>query len=106
MRRRHWLAVVALAAAGCSSAKKKSGKNSGRSRMNRGPQGFADVLVPAYIEDLKTGSDAKKITAARELGNMGSGAKAALPVLEKLAGDKNRSVAAAAKSAVTAIKKR
>lgn len=108
MRRRHWLAVVAFAAAGCSSAttKKRAKAKSGRDRMNRGPQGFGDMLVPAYIEDLKTGSDAKKISAARELGTMGSSAKAALPVLEKLAGDANRSVAAAAKAAVTAIKKR
>lgn len=112
MRRRHWLAVVALAVAGCSSAttkkrgKAKAGASSGRARMNSGPQGFGDMLVPAYIEDLKNGSADKKIAAARELGNMGSGAKAALPLLEKLAGDKNRSVATAAKSAVTAIKKR
>ena len=55
MRRRHWLAAVALMAAGCSSStrttKKKSGKISGRQRMNRGPQGFGDVLVTAYIDD-------------------------------------------------------
>lgn len=107
MRRRHWLAVVVLATAGCSAAtKKKSVKTSGRSRMNRGPQGFANVLVPAYIEDLKTGSADKKIAAAQELGNMGSGAKDALPVLEKLAADKNPKVAAAAKSAVSSIKKK
>lgn len=108
MRRRHWLAAVVLLATGCSSAttKKKSGGLSGRKKMNRGPQGFGNVLVPAYIEDLKTGSADKKVTAARELGNMGSNAKAALPVLEKLATDKNPQVSAAAKSAVAAIRKR
>jgi len=111
MRRRHWLAAIALLAAGCSSStgtkrKKKSGKISGRQRMNQGPQGFANVLVPSYIEDLKTGSAAKKITAARELGNMGPNAKSALPALEKLAADKNPDVKAAAKSAVAAIKAR
>ena len=112
MRRRHWLAAVALLAAGCStsssssSKKKKSSKLSGRQRMNAGPQGFGNVLVPAYIEDLKTGSPDKKITAAQELGNMGSSAKEALPVLEKLTSDKNAKVSAAAKAAVAAIKKR
>ena len=110
MRRRRWLVAVALLAAGCSSStptkKKKSGKLSSRQRMNRGPQGFGDVLVTAYIEDLKTGPATKQIAAAQELGNMGSGAKAALPVLEKLASDSNPKVSAAAKAAVTAIKKR
>lgn len=127
MRRRHWIVAVTLLAAGCSSSAKpkkksgnvtgrqksgnvtgrqKSGKMTGRQKMNSGPQGFGNVLVPAYIEDLKTGSDDKKATAAKELGNMGSSAKEALPVLEKLASDKNPKVSAAAKSAVAAIKKR
>ena len=108
MRRRRWLVAVALLAAGCSSStkKKKSGKMTGRQRMNRGPQGFGDVLVPAYIEDLKTGPAAKQIAAAQELANMGSNARAALPALEKLAADRNPKVSAAAKAAVTAIKKR
>ena len=107
MRRRHWLAAVALIAVGCSSStrKKKSGKLSGRQRMNRGPQGFGNVLVTAYIDDLKNGSTEKKIAAANELSNMGAGAKSALPVLEKLTGDKNQKVSAAAKAAVAAIKK-
>ena len=110
MRRRHLLVALALLVTGCSSAggkKRKSGKaSSGRQKMNRGPQGFGNVLVPAYIDDLKTGSAEKKITAAQELANMGSGAKDALPVLEKLVADKNPKVSAAAKSAVAAIRKR
>lgn len=125
MRRRHWLVAVALLAAGCSSSTKSSkstkakkssksgasrprssGKLTGRQKMNSGPQGFGNVLIPAYIEDLKTGTTDKKVAAARELGNMGAAAKDALPVLEQLASDKNPQVSAAAKSAVTAIKKR
>lgn len=109
MRRRHWLAMVALFAAGCSSAttkKKKKGATGARGRLNRGPQTFGNLLVDGYVEDLKNGSADKKITAARELGNMGSEAKSALPLLEKLAGDKNAKVSAAAKSAAAAIKKR
>ncbi|MFM7107101.1 MAG: hypothetical protein ACKOZU_00570 [Planctomycetaceae bacterium] len=112
MRRRHWFAAVALLAAGCSSSsssakkKKKSGKVSGIQRMKAGPQGFGNVLIPAYIDDLKTGSAEKKITAAQELGNMGSRAKEALPALEKLVSDKNPKVSGAAKAAVAAIKKR
>lgn len=111
MRRRHWLAAIALLAAGCSSStgtkrKKKSGKVTGRQRMNQGPQGFANVLVPSYIEDLKNGSAAKKIAAAQQLGNMGQNAKPALPTLEKLATDEDPKVRAAAKSASAAIKSR
>ena len=110
MRRRHWLAAIALLAAGCSSStaakKKKSGKLSGRQRMNSGPQGFGNVLIPAYIADLKTGTTEKKITAAQELGNMGPRAKEALPALEKLVSDRNPKVSGAAKAAVAAIKKR
>lgn len=114
MRRRHWFAAVALLAAGCSSSSgtrtkkksRKSGSLTGRQRMNSGPQGFSNMLLPSYIEDLKSGSTDKKITAARELGNMGPGAKSALPALEKLAADKNPQVRAAAKSATASIKSR
>lgn len=119
MRRRHWLAAVALLAAGCSSSesspsssagKKRSKKppkvSAGRKRMNAGPQGFGNVLVPSYIEDLKSGSPGKQIAAAAELANMGSNAKEALPVLEELASDSNARVSAAAKAAAAAIKQR
>lgn len=121
MRRRHWLTAVALLAAGCSSStrssssssakKKKTSKkpvkvSAGRKRMNAGPQGFGNVLVPSYIEDLKSGSPDKQIAAADELANMGSNAKEALPLLEKLASDSNAKVSAAAKAAAAAIKKR
>ncbi|MFM9058671.1 MAG: hypothetical protein ACKOSQ_06075 [Planctomycetaceae bacterium] len=124
MRRRQWIVAVAILAAGCSSSTKsskstkttkssrpgasrsKSGRSTGRQKMNSGPQGFSNVLVPAYIEDLKSGPVDKKVAAARELGNMGATAKDALPVLEKLASDANPQVSSAAKSAVAAIKKR
>lgn len=110
MRRRHWLVAVALFASGCSSSstgtKRKSGKMSGRQRMNRGPQTFSNLLVDGYIDDLKNGSADKKVKAAHELGNMGSEAKSALPMLEKLSADKNPKISAAAKSAVSSIRKR
>lgn len=125
MRRRHWLAAVALLAAGCSSSerpqsassaktktKRKQGTrkpprvSAGRKQMNAGPQGFGNVLVPSYIEDLKSGSPDKQIAAAAELANMGSNAKEALPVLEELASDSNARVSAAAKAAAAAIKQR
>lgn len=122
MRRRHWLVAVALVAAGCSSAgttrKKKSTKgssagksrrsspSSGIKRMQSGPQGFGNMLVTSYIGDLKNGSVDKKIAAARELGNMGGGAKEALPALKSLVADSNPKVSAAAKAAVAAIEKR
>jgi hypothetical protein len=124
MRRRHWLAAVALLVAGCSSSEgpqssssaktktKKKGTrkppkvSAGRKQMNSGPQGFGNVLVPSYIEDLKSGSPGKQIAAAAELANMGSNAKEALPVLEELASDSNARVSAAAKAAAAAIKQR
>ncbi len=122
MRRRHWLVAVTLMAAGCSSSgttkKKKSPKSSsagkprrsspssGIKRMQSGPQGFGNMLVSSYIDDLKKGSADKKIAAARELGNMGGGAKEALPALKSLVADPNAQVSAAAKAAVAAIEKR
>jgi len=122
MRRRHWLVAVALVAAGCSSSgtpkKKKSTRSSsagksrrpspssGIKRMQSGPQGFGNMLVTSYIGDLKNGSVDKKIAAARELGNMGGGAKEALPALKSLVADSNPKVSAAAKAAVAAIEKR
>lgn len=122
MRRRHWLVAVALLAAGCSSSsptkKKKSTKRSsaakgrlpsrpsGIRRMQSGPQGFGNMLVTSYMDDLKNGSAEKKIAAARELGNMGGGAKEALATLKSLTTDANPKVSAAAKAAVAAIEKR
>lgn len=101
MQRRAWLAMVLMAAAGCSSATKKK---SARKRP-KGPQTMGGLLLDAYIDDLKSPSAEKRINAARELANMGSGAKKAVPVLEKMAADKDSKVAAAAKQALTSIRK-
>lgn len=101
MQRRAWLAMVLMAAAGCSSATKKK---SARKRP-KGPQTMGGLLLDAYIDDLKSPSSEKRINAARELANMGSGAKKAVPVLEKMAADKNSKVATAAKQALASIRK-
>lgn len=107
MDRRLFLAACALVAGGCGgTARRKTKEPAGRARLSKGPQTMGNVLVNAYIDDLKNPSADKKIGAANELGNMGSGAKAALPVLEKLVGDKNPKVSAAAKAAVAAIRKK
>jgi len=107
-------AALGLLALGCSqgSAKKKGGlggsykKSKGRSRLDKGPQTMGGMLVKSYIDDLKGPSKQKKLTAARELGNMGQGATDALPTLEKLAGGGDAEVRAAAKAAVAAIRRR
>lgn len=109
MRRRHWLATVALFAAGCSStakSRKKKGAPTGRARLNKGPQTMEDLaIVGGLIADLSSGSDDKKIKAAEGLGKKGAAAKSALPELKKLVGHKNPRVSAAAKGAVAAIEK-
>jgi hypothetical protein len=114
MQRRHVFAVLGLLALGCSqeSAKKKGGlggsytRSKGRSRLDKGPQTMGDMLLKSYIADLKSTSKQKQLTAARELGNMGPTASGAVPALEKLAGGGDAEVRAAAKAAVTAIKRR
>ena len=67
---------------------------------------MGNLLLDSYIDDLKSPQADKKIRAAQELGMMGADAKKALPALESLARDKNPQVSAAAKQAVTAIRKR
>jgi hypothetical protein len=67
---------------------------------------MGDMLLKSYIADLKSTSKQKQLTAARELGNMGPTASGAVPALEKLAGGGDAEVRAAAKAAVTAIKRR
>lgn len=108
MDRRLFLAACALLAGGCGGTTRRKSKapSGGRARLSKGPQTMGNVLVNAYIDDLKSPSAEKKIGAAAELGNMGSGATAALPALEKLVGDKNPKVSAAAKAAVAAIRKK
>lgn len=103
MRRRAWLMAVLAAAAGCSGTKRK-GKSSARTRA-KGPQTMGGLVVDAYIADLGGGSAEKRIRAARELGSLGADAKKAVPALEKMAADKRRSVADAAKAALAAIRK-
>jgi hypothetical protein len=114
MQRRHVFAALGLLALGCSqgSTKKKGGlggsytKSKGRSRLDKGPQTMGDMLLKSYIADLKGTSKQKQLTAARELGNMGPTASNALPTLEKLTGGGDAEVRAAAKAAVTAIRRR
>lgn len=66
---------------------------------------MGNLLVDAYVADLKKGPAEKKISAAQELAAMGPNAKAALPALQSLSGDKNPKVSTAAKAAIKAIKK-
>lgn len=109
MRRRHWLAMVAVFAAGCSSStkpRKKKGGSTGRARLNKGPQTMEDLaVVGGLMADLASGSDDAKIKAAESLGKKGAAATSALPELKKLVGHKNPRVSAAAKAAVAAIEK-
>ena len=104
-----WLALLG---AGCSSSsknsmnsKKKSGKSRSKRKDNRDPTRFGSMLMDSYISDLETGPAAKQVAAARELANMGSKAKSALPLLDKLAKSSDGAVSDAARTAVAAIKK-
>jgi hypothetical protein len=112
MRRRAWLVTMMLAAAGCSSSsssKRPRSKSSASSRKRpKGPQTMGNLLlgaVDAYIDDLNSPAADKKINAARELANMGSGAKKAVPALERMAADKDKKVSEAAKKALASIRK-
>ena len=113
MHRRLFAACLLLSAVGCSSKKKKrssldglpSGSAGARKRM-KGPQTMGNLLVASYIDDLKSPQAQKRLRAAEELGNMGDGAKTALPALQKLTSDKDPKVSAAAKQAITSIKKK
>jgi hypothetical protein len=118
--RRAWFTVAGLALAGCSSATKPAGrkpasakrssskKTEAWTRKNRpkGPQTFGNLLsADAWIADLDSTSPKSRLTAAKQLGNMGSNAKSALPKLEKLTKDPDAQVAAAAKQAIQSIRK-
>ena len=121
--RRGWLLALIVAATGCSTAKKKparttkkagstsrapSEKNAAawnRKHRPQGPQTFSNLLdADTWITDLDSKSPQTRITAAKQLGNMGKSAQAALPKLEKAAKDPNAEVAAAAKQAIKAIR--
>jgi hypothetical protein len=67
---------------------------------------MGNLLVDGYIDDLRKGPADKRITAAQELGNMGSAAKDALPALEALAKDGDAKVRAAVQTAIKAVKKK
>ncbi len=66
---------------------------------------MGNLLIDSYIDDLKTGPAEKRIDAAKELGNMGAGAKPALPALESLVKDGNTKVREAVQQAIKSIRK-
>lgn len=123
--RRGWLLALLVAAVGCSSgskkhagsAKKKSGsrnrapsaKNAeawNRKHRPQGPQDFGNLLAAdEWITDLDSSSSQTRLTAAKQLGNMGKSAQSALPKLEKLTKDPDPAVAAAAQQAIKSIRK-
>ena len=109
MRRRTLLPLLVsplVAFVGCAETKKKSRSGPQGAKRPKGPQTMGNLMVDAWKQDLADKSPDKRIRAARELGNMGSSAKAALPALQKAAGDKNKDVAAAAKAAIASISKK
>ncbi|MCX7404758.1 MAG: hypothetical protein NT089_03375 [Planctomycetia bacterium] len=118
MRRRVWIITAFMGLVGCSSEPKKPGagpkkKPLPRSRPPRrspkgpkGPKTMGNLLLESYIEDLKTGTTDKQITAATELGNMGTVAIAALPDLESLTTNPNARLRTAAQKAIQAIQKK
>lgn len=133
MRRILLVAMVAsllfTAGAGCSNAKKTRRSASSSTPMKKksspskplptlggtrtgstttlrnvsGPKTMGGLMVDSWKADLSSPSAEKRILAANELGSMGSSAKSALPALQKLAGDRNSQVAAAAKAAISKI---
>lgn len=119
--RRAWIAALFFAA-GCSGTKSTRGtKKSGakirlpsekaaaawnRKHRPQGPQTFGNLLsADSWIEDLDKPDAKTRITAAKQLGNMGKKAQSALPKLEKLAEDTDAAVAKAARQAIAAIRK-
>lgn len=126
MHRRLWISAALLAVAGCSSGRKSSSRSGKSAQAKPAPQTrklpgspdtagprkgrpkdrkFDNLTVDMWIADLESGSPKNRALAATELGNMGSGAKHAIPKLEKLTKDPNAEVAAAAKKAITSIRK-
>ena len=106
------VAVVVASSGGCSSksppgpTNKLPGSYSRSDRpRTKGPQTMGKLLLDRYVKDLDSPSPQNRARAATELGNMGGDAKSALPKLEKLAGDKDAAVSAAAKQAVQTIRR-
>jgi len=100
--RRAWLGLCVAVVGGCSPAKARPKQ---RARRGKGPPTMTGLLVDGYIADLSGADRAKRITAARELGSLGSQARKALPALEKLAADKDDEVRAAATRAIADIRR-
>jgi hypothetical protein len=105
--------LAALVVGGCSSKSSKGPTNKlpgSYSRSDRprtkGPQTMGRLMFDSYVKDLDSPSPQSRVRAATELGNMGADAKAALPKLEKLAGDKDKAVSTAAKQAIQAIRRK
>jgi hypothetical protein len=106
MHRRTCLVIGLALVAGCSRTKspgKKSRTQAGK--RPKGPKTMGNLLVEGYIADLKNGSVESRITAAKELGAMGSSAKAALPALKPLTKHADAGLSAAATQAIEAIGK-
>lgn len=99
-------AILVGGVSGCSGAVKKKARGSGRDgKRPKGPKTMGNLLVDGYIADLKKGSAEKQVAAAKELGNMGAGAKQALPTLESLVKHADAKVREAAQQAIKAIRK-
>lgn len=103
MRRRAWLAMIAVAIAGCGT-KRTGGKTARGRKKSRGPQTMGNLLIDGYVADLADASAAKRAAAAKELGAMGSAAKSALPALERVAKDADTEAARAARDAIASIR--
>lgn len=103
--RRLWLSLLVSAAVGAGCSKpSRSGPGSMGNRP-KGPQGFGNMMAKEWTKDLGDKSPEKRLRAANELANMGKAASSALPALERATKDKDPKVSAAAKQAITAIRK-
>ncbi|MFM7245618.1 MAG: hypothetical protein ACKO40_15795 [Planctomycetaceae bacterium] len=100
--RRAWLGLCLVAVGGCSPAKARP---KARAKRAKGPQTMTGLLVDGYLADLGGSDRQKRITAARELGVLGSAARKALPALEKLVADKDKDLSAAASQAIAQIRR-
>jgi hypothetical protein len=106
MQRRTWMLGSLALLAGCSASKRTGKKARGQAdRRAKGPKTMGNLLVEGYIAALKNGSTESRITAAKELANLGSSAKAALPALKPLTKHADATLSAAATAAIRAIEK-